>query len=135
MKVLVPLDFSEEAEKALKFAQKQGWDIVVLHVLEEGLLENIFPFYSSPSVDFKKFVDERRKWAEKELEKYPASKRIVKVGRCWKEIVRTAEEEGVDMIVMTGRGIGKVDEIEEILLGSCAERVLRHSKIPVLVVK
>jgi len=75
------------------------------------------------------------KEAEKELEKYDVEKRIVKAGKCWKEIIETAEEEGVDMIVMTERRSGAVAEIEEITLGSCAERVARHARIPVLIAR
>jgi len=130
MRVLVPLDFSKEAERALEFVEKNGWEVITLHVLEEGLLEKIYPFFSSPNLDFKKFVEEKKMQAEKRLETYPASKRIVKIGKCWKEMVKTAEEENVDMIVMTRRGSG----LEDILVGLCAERVVRHSKKPVLVV-
>ena len=57
LRVVVPLDFSKEAEKAYGFAKKQGWEVIVLHVLEEGLLESIYPFFSIPSLDFKKFVE------------------------------------------------------------------------------
>lgn len=128
-KVLVPLDFSKKAEEAYEFAKKQGWEIIVLHVLEEGLLERIYPFFSTPGLDFKKFAEERRKQVVKELEKYDAVKRIVKIGKCWKEIVKTAEEEDVDLIVMTKRGTA-----EEVILGSCAERVVRHATKPVIIV-
>ncbi len=129
MKVLVPLDFSKKAEEAYEFAKEQGWEIIVLHVLEEGLLESIYPFLSAPDLDFKKFVEERKKQVEKELEKYDAVKRIVKIGKCWKEIVKTAEEENIDLIVMTKRGTA-----EEVIFGSCAERVVRHATKPVLII-
>ena len=128
-KVLVPLDFSKKAEEAYKFAKNQAWKIIVLHVLEEGLLERIYPFFSTPGMDFKKFVEERRNQAENELKKYDAVKRIVKIGKCWKEIVKTGEEEDVDLIAMTKRGTA-----EEIILGSCAERVVRHATKPVLII-
>lgn len=128
-KVLVPLDFSTKAEEAYEFAKKQGWEIIVLHVLEEGMLERVYPFFSTPSLDFKKFVEERKKQVEEELEKYDAVKRIVKIGKCWKEIVKTAEEEGADLIVMTKRGTA-----EETILGSCAERVVRHATKPALII-
>ncbi len=129
-RVLVPLDFSKEAEKAYDFARVQGWDILVVHVLEESMLEKIYPWMSEPGLDFDKFVEERKKVAEKELEKYDAVKRIVKVGKCWKEIVETADEENVDLIVMTERGSG-----EEKIFGSCAERVVKHANKPVLIVR
>ena len=127
-KVLVPLDFSKKAEEAYEFAKKQGWEIIVLHVLEEGLLERIYPFFSTPGLDFKKFAEERRKQVVKELEKYDAVKRIVKIGKCWKEIVKTSEED-IDLMVMTKRGTA-----EEAIIGSCAERVVRHATKPVIIV-
>ena len=129
-KVLVPLDFSEESEKALDFAKAQGWEIVVVHVLEEGILEKIYPWFSEPGIDFKKFVEEKKEITMKELEKYEAVKRIVKVGKCWKEIVNTANEENVDLIVMTEKGSGG-----EKIFGSCAERVVKHANRPVLIVR
>jgi len=58
-KVLVPLDFSEYAEKAYEFAKEQGWKVIVLHVLEEGLLERIYSYFSAPGFDFEDFVRER----------------------------------------------------------------------------
>lgn len=127
-KVLVPLDFSKKAEEAYEFAKKQGWEIIVLHVLEEGLLERIYPFFSTPGLDFKKFAEERRKQVVKELKKYDAVKRIVKIGKCWKEIVKTSEED-IDLMVMTKRGTA-----EEAIIGSCAERVVRHATKPVIIV-
>jgi nucleotide-binding universal stress UspA family protein len=129
-KVLVPLDFSEYAEKAYEFAKEQGWKVIVLHVLEEGLLERIYPYFSAPGFDFEDFVRERKALAERELEKYDAEKKIVKVGKSWKEIVKTADEEDVDLIVMTERGSG-----EEKIFGSCADRVVKHANKPVLIVR
>jgi len=61
VRVLVPLDFSKEAEKALDFAKKHGWDVIILHVLEESMLEKIYPWFSSIGMDFEKFVEARKK--------------------------------------------------------------------------
>lgn len=55
------------------------------------------------------------------LEGHPADK-----------IIEFAEQEGIDLIVMGT--LGKTG-LERFLLGSVAENVVRHSKIPVLVVK
>lgn len=48
------------------------------------------------------------------------------------EIVRYAEEEGCDLIVMGTHGRGGIDRL---LLGSVAEKVVRGSSIPVLTVR
>jgi len=48
------------------------------------------------------------------------------------EIVRYAEREGCDLIVMGTHGRGGIDRL---LLGSVAERVVRSSTVPVLTVR
>ena len=49
-----------------------------------------------------------------------------------REIVRYAEREGCDLIVMGTHGRGGIDRL---LLGSVAERVVRSSEVPVLTVR
>ncbi|WP_229390638.1 universal stress protein [Methanosarcina sp. DH2] len=48
------------------------------------------------------------------------------------ELVRYAEEEKMDIIVMGTRGKTGIDRL---LLGSVAENVVRNSKVPVMVIK
>lgn len=61
----------------------------------------------------------------------PATRRISE-GYPAEDIVRIAEEEGAGLIVMGGMGATGLDRF---LLGSVADRVVRSSRIPVLVVK
>jgi nucleotide-binding universal stress UspA family protein len=49
-----------------------------------------------------------------------------------REIVRFAEREGCDLVVMGTRGRGGIDRL---LLGSVAEKVVRASEVPVLTVR
>jgi len=49
-----------------------------------------------------------------------------------REIVRYAEEEGCDLVVMGTHGRGGIDRL---LLGSVAEKVVRSSSVPVLTVR
>ena len=55
-----------------------------------------------------------------------------KVGSPAAEVVRTAEEEGCDLIVLGSRGLG---DFKSVLLGSVSDRVTHHAHCPVLIVK
>ena len=57
---------------------------------------------------------------------------IVQRGNPVEEIVRSAEEVNCDLIVMGTHGQGT---LEDVMLGSTARRVIRRSKMPVLVVR
>ena len=57
---------------------------------------------------------------------------IVKRGNPVEEIIKSAEESNCDLIVMGTHGHGT---LEDVMLGSTARRVIRRSKIPVLVVR
>jgi len=48
------------------------------------------------------------------------------------EIIRVAEEEGCDLVVLGSRGLSG---FQEFLLGSVSDRVVHHAHCPVLIVK
>ena len=57
--------------------------------------------------------------------------KIVAEGNPGEEIIRRSRESGTDLLVMGS--IGRTG-LEKIMLGSVAEKVVRHSKVPVLIV-
>ena len=57
---------------------------------------------------------------------------IVERGNPVEEIIKNAEEQNCDLIVMGTHGLGT---LADVMLGSTARRVIGRSKIPVLVVK
>lgn len=141
MKILHPTDFSECAAEAqamaVDLAGKLGAEIVLLQVLVETPLygESILSMPKVQSV-----YDAQRKWAEETLEARAGDLRgrglkvswRVQVGVPFEEIVKIAEEEHADMIVMGthGRtGLGRA------FMGSVAERVVRLAPCPVLTVR
>ncbi len=59
--------------------------------------------------------------------------RLVKIGMPHEEILKASHD--VDLIVIASHGCGSVMcEIEKVI-GSTAENVVRHSKVPVLVIR
>lgn len=140
--ILVPCDFSEHAERAyvwaITLAEKWGAKIILLHAAQLftslGYPESVY------LLDLKKMEDEILADAEKRLSEFAAKKgsssvavetRAVTGDPFW-EICQTAEQEHADLIVMGSHGR---TGLAHVLLGSVAERVVRHAVCPVLVAR
>lgn len=121
-KILVPTDLSPYSLAAMEFASSFGLrymsKLYLLHVVEAGHLEE-------GKTALKEF-------AEKNLSPEPRVEPVVKAGNPIVEIMRFAEQEGADIIVMATHGR---TGLRHVMMGSVAERVVRHSSIPVLTVK
>jgi nucleotide-binding universal stress UspA family protein len=134
-KILYPCDFSAAGQAALEtaaaLARDHGAKLLVLHVQEPVVAYGGGELYSGiPEVD----VDALRRQL---LEVAPADRRVavehrLLVGSPAAAIVRTAEEEKVDMIVMSTHGR---TGLMRVLMGSVAEEVVRKAKCPVVTVK
>ena len=140
-KILVPADFSEPSESALKyaraFAEQFGSAIHLLHVMED-------PFLYAPTSEGylvpPHMLEEMSAAATERLnslvspadrEKFQV-KLALKHGSPFVEIVRYAREQDIDLIVMGTHGRGP---IAHMLLGSVAEKVVRKAPCPVLTVR
>jgi universal stress protein A len=143
-KILVPVDFSPcsflAAASAIALARRFGACVVLLHVAEIGS-----PAYELGATDFPdmEFII-RRELRRKFLALF--GKRVglqvsiqVQAGwpfpggkRPFAEIVEAARALNVDLIVIGTHGRTGLDHL---LIGSTAERVVRHAPCPVLVVR
>jgi nucleotide-binding universal stress UspA family protein len=136
-KILVPTDFSEHAERALSAATSFARVIgATLHVVHVG---PVMPYFGPPFAPGKAFANELKVASRQEFDAYMATLRqrgveavgTLTEGIAYVEINRVAKEAGSDLIVMGTHGR---TGIEHALLGSVAERVVRTSPIPVMVV-
>jgi len=138
-KIIVPIDFSEHSEYALEtaavLAKKYNAEILALHMLElsNAVISNAENLQQEETVFYlklaeKRFQDFLDKAYLKDIEVTP----LVKHFKVFSEVSDVAKEHGADLIVMGSHG---ASGLKEVLVGSNTEKVVRHSNIPVLVIK
>ncbi len=135
-RILVAVDFSETSNKAfdyaLSLARAFEAEIIALHVLED-------PILYAPSTA-QSYRDAYERALQGKLDELVNRHGIegsrvtttMKQGAPFLEVIRYAQAEDCDLIVMGTLGHGP---IKHMLLGSVAEKVVRKSKCPVLVVR
>jgi nucleotide-binding universal stress UspA family protein len=133
--VVVPLDFSEESENALKVAVELTGDpakVKTIHVLPP--LEAISPAVMWGDLSDDTRQQSAREYAEKFLSEHGAAGAgfHVCVGSPAHEITRYADKLNADLIVISSHGY---HGIKRMLLGSVAESVIRHAHCGVLVLR
>jgi nucleotide-binding universal stress UspA family protein len=140
-RILVPIDFSAHSKNALKyaipFAVQFSASIDLIYVVEPAIYPSDF---SIGQVGFPNIEDELRtrgsneldELMKKEIAKRVPARRVVRTGKPFYEILSYAQEEKIDLIVIATHGHTNV---EHILFGSTAEKVVRRAPCPVLVVR
>lgn len=140
-KILFPTDFSDFSSYAASFAVSLAVDykskLYVLHVVELPLgMPGIYSMKTSEE----ELERQAQQHVRAELEGATVPELLEKLeyevvcrkGSAFDQIVRFAESNQVDMIVMGTRGR---TGLENVLLGSTAEKVLRKSSVPVFIVR
>lgn len=141
-KILVPVDFSIQAEYAAKvaasIARKTKAKIYLLHMLElpSGIIDPSNFGTSSNTPTALLFLKRAHEKFE-EFKELPFFEGIemedtVHFHKAYDGIITESKKNEVDLIVMGSRG---TSGLEEILVGSNTEKIVRNSEIPVLVIK
>ena len=139
-RILVPTDGSELSDKALEaaadFAKALGSSIVIITVIEPYSYTNLSE-YRPESIDqydsrVKEMAQERLEIARELVEKKDINCEVVAFKSfCPAEaIIDAANEYNCDLIFMASHGR---QGFAAVLLGSETQKVLTHSKIPVMV--
>lgn len=134
-KIVVPVDFSGESNDAIDVATEMAGKTEAVH-----LVHVLFPLDSvSPGVVWGDVTDEsREEQIRKSIDKIIEEKNIpgvnvaVRFGNPGLEIAEYAEENEADLIVIPSHGFHGV---KRFVLGSVAERVIRHANCSVLVLR
>lgn len=140
-RILVPLDFSDTAKKALQYAVPFGAafdaEVRLLHVIQPYSVP-IELGYLPPewAESQQRFVDVAREELDKlctrEVGGRARAQVEVREGVPWQEIIAAAHDNHADLIILATHGR---TGLSHVLLGSVAERVVRHAPCPVLVVR
>lgn len=141
-KILVPIDGSDGARKALDLAfglqKKCGGELLLLTVYRHHSLLEASMSMVRPG-DPENLDDAMREYAKQVVEDGKALARetgvsqvrgFLKSGQPARTIVKFAEEHGADLIVVGSRGTG---DMENFLLGSVSHKVTSLARCPVLV--
>ena len=140
-KILVPIDFSKPSEyaakMAAKIAKKTGASITLIHLIE--LPSEIVDIYYGSRFSIPESMLYLRKIKEKILDFknnfFAEDMKVdyfIKLNNPFDGIKKYADKIDADLIIMGSKGHSKFDEI---IIGSNTEKIVRSSKIPVIVVK
>jgi nucleotide-binding universal stress UspA family protein len=138
-RILFCTDFSENSHHAfsyaLNLAKTYKGELLILHITPEPV-DIYHPTEQMEDVvkkHHKKVVDEEvTTHYVNEMKGFKHYRLLLREGVVFSEIIKTAGDEGANIIVMGTQGRTGLDEM---FMGSTAERVVRKSPVPVLTVR
>jgi nucleotide-binding universal stress UspA family protein len=140
-RIMVPIDFSEHSKNALSyavsFAAQFHAELVLIYVVEPTIYPADFSFGQVAIPNIEDEMVERGKTelgalVENYIKGTLPSRTMVRIGKPFLEIINTAQEESVDLIIIATHGH---TGMEHLLFGSTAEKVVRKAPCPVLTVR
>ena len=139
-KILCPVDFSKFTQEVINYAvdlaKKYGAELHVMHVVPNMTYFTPYESFLTPEnliAIEKNIQDEVEDNFEKLLKDQDIpTKKVIKTGVPFVEIIAYAKSESVDLIVMGTHGHSG---IEHILIGNVAEKVVRKSPCPVMTIR
>jgi len=142
--ILVPVDYSEVSAKALRYAgrlaEKHQASLHVLHVLDDKDLLELPQVAEQPGKQLSAYRKELKKSSAEHMRDFVTQQLPTAVtpeyllahGAPWQMIDSNAKRLNADLIVMGSVGRGG---LAGIFLGNTADRVLNHTRRPLLIVK
>jgi len=141
-KILIAVDGSETSMRAADIAvcigKQSGAHVTAVYVVDVHRLAQLPGYAAMPGIKdnlmelmFKEGSEALEEIGDKARDAGVAYERAVAEGDPGEELLKLCSDQGFDLIVLGS--IGK-SGLTKFLLGSVAERVVRHAHIPVLVV-
>lgn len=137
-KLLLAIDFAPQTEilcqHASRMAQIHGASLSLVHVVEPVVSDSAFDTLPPLPVDFDDLlVQQARKRLAGLRERYGIAENdtFLEIGVTKREILRVADEQGSDLILVGSHGRHGVG----LLLGSTANAILHHANCDVLAIR
>lgn len=140
--ILVPCDFSKPALNAFRFAldvaRKSKGTIFLMNVIQLPAIHDpiIMPVVAFEKEFFKELKEKTAQQFDKLIARYKPGKARVKSGVTFGSPFRMIQDfikkKKIDLVIMGSHGSTGV---REYLIGSNAEKVVRNSTVPVLIIK
>jgi nucleotide-binding universal stress UspA family protein len=139
-RILVPTDFSEQAEYALRvaaqIAKQNDSEIILLHMLElpHQAGDALGSGHQIPEIMFykDKAIGKLEDLMDVDYLEGVNVSEIIQFEKAFDGILAVSKKNNVDLIVMGSHG---TSGFQEMLIGSNTEKVVRFSEVPVLVIK
>lgn len=137
--IIVPVDFSEYSEYALKIAaslsKKTEVNVLALHMLDiqTDMINERPSYFQERTVFLLELAKKRfREFLEKDYLAGVKVTPVIKHFKVFSEVNQIAKQENADLIIMGSHG---ATGMKELFIGSNTEKVIRSSEVPVLVIK
>jgi universal stress protein A len=144
-KILVPTDFSEYSDRALRqaldIAKQYKAKVFLLHVVREEVANRIDIGVITDEGLWQQIRDsqlaETKARLQNQIDKFPQAKEVevvttIRHGIPYEKILEEGEEQGIDLIVVASLGRSG---IAKYLIGGVARNILKGAKCPVLLTK
>ncbi len=139
--ILCPTDFSDESYHAIDYGLRfaKAWDaaLIIAHIIHTptgelyqpvGDVIHVLTFDEAKRRDLARLEEIR----DTRLSGYANCELLVEIGDPYQQLMAITQRRQVDLIVTATHGRSA---LEHLILGSVAEKMIRHARCPVLVVR
>jgi nucleotide-binding universal stress UspA family protein len=135
MKILVPLDLSDVAARAIGpatvLAKALGDELMLVTVSGLRIRADLVAQASSEQIEVPELIESYLRSVASDVDGIPADYSLISGDDAAEALIDYAGGDGIRMVVMATHGRSG---FERWRLGSIAERVVRHSPVPVTVI-